>query len=89
MSQDDTGDKKFVPHAVGSLGDLELLPKRFDAHAREMRDVLAGILSQLKVLVRIESRMDTQQDAINENDRRIYDHERRLAALEKKPRRKK
>lgn len=57
------------------------------------RDVNAGfesIAQALKAFERIESRLDVIIDRQNETDRRIRDHERRLAALEtrRKPRKK-
>ena len=89
MSSDDTADKKFVPVQADDVTDDKLFVGEFRAFRRETRDILESILRTLQALSRIESRLDTQQDAINENDRRLHDHERRIAALEKKPRRKK
>ena len=82
MSQDDTADKKFTPVPVGALSDLDCLPGEFRAFRAEMRDSLEHIARALQTLGRIEARLDVLQDSIN-------DHERRIAALEKKPRRKK
>ena len=83
----DSTDDKFAPVTAADVTDDKLFVGEFRAFRRETRDILESILRTLQALSRIESRLDTQQDAINENDKRLNDHERRLAALEK-PRRK-
>lgn len=79
----------FKPVAGADVTDLALLPGEMRAFRAEMRDEIRAIASTLQALVRIEQRLDVVIDRQNHQDGRLDALERRVTALESKPKRRK
>lgn len=85
--------KSFEPSGAADHTDdnPKVIAQTIRALQRETRAGFESIAEALKAFARIESRLDVLIDRQNETDRRVADHERRLAALEskgRKPRKK-
>ena len=87
MSGDD--DAMWKPVAAADVTDDKLVAGQLRALQREVRDGFDAIARSLTAFERIEARLDVLIDRQNVTERRVDDIERRLTALESKPKRRK